>query len=206
MSTFSQSPIPPRSSAAGGLHEQRAAAHTHEHAPTPRETVKETLISIIIAFAMAFVFRSFVIEAFIIPTGSMAPTLLGAHMRFSSEESGTNWAVGPWAFADSRQQEPYGVQNFGGGPIQVHDPMTGQLLGRRDVPLRSGDRILVLKYLYALNEPDRYDVVVFKNPNNPSENYIKRLIGLPGEQIALVDGDVFVRWGSAALTNTICAA
>jgi signal peptidase I len=57
-----------------------------------------------------------------------------------------------------------------------------------------GDRILVLKSLYPFSEPNRFDVVVFKNPTNPdgeSENYIKRLAGLPGEKIWLVDGDVF---------------
>ena len=42
----------------------------------PPAQIKETITSIIIAFAMAFVFRGFVIEAFVIPTGSMAPTLL----------------------------------------------------------------------------------------------------------------------------------
>ena len=40
-------------------------------------SVRETIESIIIAFVLAFVFRAFVVEAFVIPTGSMAPTLLG---------------------------------------------------------------------------------------------------------------------------------
>ena len=47
----------------------------------PDETIKETFESIIIAFILAFVFRAYVVEAFVIPTGSMAPTLLGAHYR-----------------------------------------------------------------------------------------------------------------------------
>src|SRR5262249_52384414 len=54
----------------------------------------------------------------------------------------------------------------------------------------------VLKYLYSVQEPSRFDVVVFKNPTDPGINYIKRLIGLPGEEIALVDGDVFARPGN----------
>ncbi|MEO0631819.1 MAG: S26 family signal peptidase, partial [Planctomycetota bacterium] len=41
--------------------------------------------------------------------------------------------------------------------------------------------------------PDRYDVVVFRSPTEPDERVIKRLIGRPDEQVALVDGDVFVR-------------
>lgn len=56
----------------------------------------------------------------------------------------------------------------------------------------NGDRILVLKCLYQFQPPRRWDVVVFKNPTNPTQNYIKRLIGLPGETIEIVDGDIFV--------------
>jgi len=36
------------------------------------------------------------------------------------------------------------------------------------------------------------DVIVFRNPVNPSENYIKRLIGLPGETIEIIDGDIYI--------------
>jgi signal peptidase I len=56
----------------------------------------------------------------------------------------------------------------------------------------NGDRILVLKCLYQFSPPKRWDVVVFKNPTNPTQNYIKRLIGLPGETIEIVDGDLYV--------------
>src|SRR3954463_3482754 len=51
-------------------------------------SVKETLESILIAFILAFIFRAFVVEAFVIPTGSMAPTLLGANMRFTCTDCG----------------------------------------------------------------------------------------------------------------------
>src|SRR3954463_9318530 len=50
--------------------------------------VKETLESILIAFILAFIFRAFVVEAFVIPPGSMAPTLLGANMRFTCTNCG----------------------------------------------------------------------------------------------------------------------
>lgn len=156
-----------------------------------------------IAFVMAFVFRGFVIEAFLIPTGSMAPTMLGAHMRFQSPETGYNWTVGPW-FPPGGQPEPIQGEQGRHPPVRVTDPMTGLAqprpatssgieLQRVNVPRRSGDRIFVLKYLYSLFDPARFDVVVFKNPTNPDENFIKRLLGLPGEQVALVDGDVFAR-------------
>lgn len=165
-----------------------AANHSLGH------TVKETVTAVIIAFVMTFVFRSFVMEAFLIPTGSMAPTLLGAHMRFAGRESGYSWTVGPWdVLADGIT--PRAVQGGGpdGQPIAVHDPMTGEEVRAVDVPTRWGDRIFVFKYLYSIFDPQRFDVVVFKNPRDPSVNYIKRLVGLPGEMVALVDGDVYAR-------------
>lgn len=165
-------------------------------------SVKETVISIIIAFVVAFVFRGFVLEPFLIPTGSMAPTLMGAHMRFTGPDTGYSWPVGPWSFTDSNQQNPTSVQRdpnpASNGDIKVTDPMSREALAYRDVPARSGDRIFVLKSLYNVLNPSRFDVIVFKNPNNPQENYIKRLVGLPDEQIALVDGDVFARPAAGA--------
>src|ERR1700736_4651775 len=62
----------------------------------------------------------------------------------------------------------------------------------------SGDRVLVAKFLYDsnLSPPRRYDVVVFKFPERPIENgtpknYIKRLLGLPGELIAIFFGRLY---------------
>lgn len=156
-------------------------------------SIKETLTSVMIAFIMAFVFRGFVIEGFLIPTGSMAPTLLGKHMRFRGPDTGYDFAVGPWDYADRAGQYPLSVQ----GPdatkdIRPVDPMTHGDWSETRVPLRAGDRVFVLKYLPVLFEPSRWDVTVFKNPGT-QENYIKRLVGLPGEQLALVAGDVFTR-------------
>ncbi len=151
--------------------------------------IKETLTSLIIAFILAFLFRGFVIEGFLIPTGSMAPTLLGKHIRIQSDQSGYNWAVGPWTYADpSTRQHPLRRQVN----IEVQDPMSGIPISEPSRRLAAGDRVFVLKYLPLLQHPHRWDVVVFKNPGT-HENYIKRLVGLPGEQIAIVDGDVFAR-------------
>ncbi|MCK4871999.1 MAG: hypothetical protein KAS72_04660 [Phycisphaerales bacterium] len=158
--------------------------------PPEAESIKETLQSILIAFVLAFVFRSFVVEAFVIPTGSMAPTLLGQHIRFQSPASGFNFTVNPKDYGPGevpKSRQSITSQN------PVLDPMSGAGLVARHVPTRSGDRILVLKYIYSLFEPERFDVVVFKNPTDPPQNFIKRLIGLPNEDIWLVDGDVFVR-------------
>src|SRR6187431_1469170 len=56
-------------------------------------SIKETIESILIAFILAFIFRGFVVEAFVIPTGSMATTLLGAHMRFTCPDCGYRYDV-----------------------------------------------------------------------------------------------------------------
>ena len=60
------------------------------------------------------------------------------------------------------------------------------------MPVANGDRILVLKCIYQFIEPKRWDVIVFKNPPEPAINYIKRLIGLPGEKIQIIDGDIYI--------------
>lgn len=148
-----------------------------------RADFKETFTSIIIAFAMAFLFRGFVVEAFIIPTGSMAPTLRGQHHQFRSPEDGYDFASGPPIEA---------MQGLRGGKVRGADVNSGSDALTPFVS-RAGDRIFVMKYLYSIYDPARFDVVVFKNPTDPTINFIKRLIGLPGEQVALIDGDVFVR-------------
>ena len=45
----------------------------------PQEGIRETIEAVAIAFVLAFVFKTFEAEAFVIPTGSMAPTLYGRH-------------------------------------------------------------------------------------------------------------------------------
>jgi signal peptidase I len=56
----------------------------------------------------------------------------------------------------------------------------------------NGDRILVNKYIYTVNDPERWDVVVFKFPGNAQINYIKRLVGLPNETVRVFQGDLFI--------------
>lgn len=153
----------------------------------------DTLKSLIVAFVLAMTFRAFVTEGFVIPTGSMAPTLLGKHVRVRSEQTGFEFPMG----VDPR----WGEDRLGYRFAQAADPMLGPqypgsgTAGPDLSEIRAGDRILVHKSLYPFKDPDRFDVVVFKNPTNPNGadgNYIKRLVGLPNEAIWLVDGDVFV--------------
>jgi signal peptidase I len=154
----------------------------------PETSVKETLTSIMISFIVALVFRGFVIEGFQIPTGSMGPTLLGAHVDVHSDLTGYEWPLEPWHYIpNSRTPAP---QQPGMAPT---DPIAGTRLVADDYTKRSGDRVFVFKYLRPFYNPHRWDVTVFKVPTRTQENYIKRMVGLPGEQLAFVDGDVFTR-------------
>jgi len=55
-----------------------------------------------------------------------------------------------------------------------------------------GEYLFIEKVSYRLHEPKRGDVVVFKYPNNPNINYIKRIIGLPNETVRIEDGLVTI--------------
>lgn len=150
------------------------------------ESLKETFESVIIAFILAFVFRAYVVEAFVIPTGSMGPTLLGEHMQTVCGQCGYRFD------ADARNRP----RNTRGEALNTYIicPMCNF---PNNMPAQSrtssGDRILVHKYVYSIVEPSRWDVVVFKDPSNPSENFIKRLVGLPNEKIWIVEGNVYVQ-------------
>src|ERR1700712_2739713 len=72
---------------------EKIAPEKKEHSRS-EGNAKETIESILVAFILAFVFRAFVVEAFVIPTGSMAPTLYGAHMRFKCPDCGYQFDVG----------------------------------------------------------------------------------------------------------------
>ena len=171
--------------------------------------VKETIESILVAFILAFIFRAFIVEAFVIPTGSMAPTLLGAHLRWSCNDCGYRFDTNYNPYAHDADGNPV-IPNRsgpiprdrGGRPAdnehEVKCPNCRFDVPRSqatNVPVHYGDRILVLKYLYLFQDPQRWDVVVFKSPfDKPKyqQNYIKRLVGRPNESVVILDGDVYV--------------
>ena len=62
-----------------------------------------------------------------------------------------------------------------------------------DPVLLNNDNILIDKVSYCFNEPERYDIVVFEpSVANVSKYYIKRIIGLPGETVQIIDGFVYI--------------
>jgi len=118
------------------------AAETRD--PGRKSVFREYAEAIIIALILALFIRTFVVQAFKIPSGSMEPTLLvGDHLLVS--------------------KFIYGIRN----------PLSGEVW-------------------VSLGEPERYDVVVFKYPQKPSQDYIKRVIGLPGETVEIRDKTVYI--------------
>jgi len=104
----------------------------------------ETLRAIFWAALIALAIRSFVVEPFKIPSGSMIPTLL----------------VGDYVL----------VNKFAYG---VRLPFTGKLL----IPV---------------GEPQRGDVMVFRYPDDPSQDFIKRVVGMPGDKLEIRDRQLYV--------------
>lgn len=58
--------------------------------------------------------------------------------------------------------------------------------------LRDQDRLFINKFAYDFEKINRGDVVVFNYPRDPEKSYIKRVIGLPGDTLRIVDGHVYV--------------
>ena len=61
-----------------------------------------------------------------------------------------------------------------------------------NVTLEDGDNLIVDKLSYRFSEPERYDIIVFPYQYEENTYYIKRIIGLPGETVQIIDGYVYI--------------
>ena len=168
----------------------------------PHTSRRETFNQIVLMLIVAFTLRVFVVEAFVIPTGSMAPTLKGAHSRFACDNCGYGYDVN---FSPERSSPTeINIPRRSVNQTAVYCPNCGYRAPDADAErplIYYGDRILVLKYAYLLQNPKRWDVVVFKTPASPEihhygQAYIKRLVGTPGERIMILDGDIYAAGAS----------
>ncbi len=143
------------------------------HRPSPLRPTIEFLVVLMIGILFA---RTFAAEAYIVPTGSMAPVLLGLHRDFTCPSCGLRFALG------------MDEQGWSGRPVCPNCGMAEW----EQIPgvIGSGDRLLVQKYLFDLRAPRRWEAAVFLNPADPSQAYVKRIVGLPGESIQIQDGDI----------------
>jgi len=132
------------------------------------------------AYVLALLLKWKLLEAFVVPTGAMAPTVYGAHADVVCQNCGQEYAVSMsrWAFSRAgREAVPCACPNCGQrSEVGLHES------------IRRGDRILVEK----ISQPRRWDLMVFRYPEDRKVNYIKRLVGMPGETVEIADGDVFV--------------
>jgi len=237
-----------------------ARLRTRDVVADPLAFGRETVESIVIAFTLALLFRAFEAEAFVIPTGSMAPALMGRHKDLVCTSCGRDYRVGSSAEEDDQSQSfrdqlatktaelerARGVAADAGAPeeqrararrtieslesphgqlAQLRTRLAGKLVAAsrcpncghvmdllaetpRGVeydpryPSFNGDRILVNKFVYDFSEPRRFDVVVFRYPEDAKTNYIKRLIGLPGETVSIAGGDI---WTSRSDADPVIA-
>ncbi len=154
------------------------------------DSLRETVESIAVAFILAFLFRTFVAEAFVIPTGSMATTLMGRHKDIQCPNCRHQFQGGASDEADRTTGDVLSGVHVEkaicpncGIPIDTRDPAT--------YPSYKGDRIIVSKL--SPGGPKRWDVTVFRYPEEAGTNYIKRLVGLPGEVIKIQNGDLHSR-------------
>ena len=108
------------------------------------------------ALLIAGIIRTFAIEPFKIPSGSMKPNLLVGDFLFVSK----------WNYGYSRYSFPFGLAPFSGKIFEKN--------------------------------PERGDIIVFKLPGKKNINYVKRLLGLPGETIKVMDGEVFIKKNDSA--------
>ncbi len=135
-----------------------------------------------IGFVLALGVRATVAEAFEIPTGSMAPTLFGSHVVETCPNCRREIAIG---MVDVAAGEGRFVR-----PMDVEAECVNCGHRIRVAPISSdstGDRILVDKTV----DVERWNLAVFRKPGEPQVDYVKRMIGLPGETINWHGGEVF---------------
>lgn len=130
-------------------------------------------IGVVLVCAVA---ANVVFQSFAVPTGAMAPAIYGEHVKYACTDCGC----------------PFGVGRDAGGPPANGPacPNCGLTQAAGPHVLERGDRVLVGRF--GAKTPGRWDIFVFRNPNEPVQNYVKRIVGLPGETVELVGGNVTI--------------
>jgi len=188
--------------------------------PQPTDSAREIVETVVFVVVLVLLLKSFAAEAFVIPTGSMAQTLWGYQKDVTCPQCGLEFPVNCSGEVDPtdgrsattvtgcvcpncRQEIKFPTKTRDGEALEPPSSRPGTI---PDPGWHSGDRVLVAKFVYDLLDrlPDRLDVVVFKFPGDSTFptagpikkhvpiNYIKRLIGLPGETIGIYRGKLFV--------------
>jgi signal peptidase I len=143
-------------------------------------------LSIGAGFVGLFLFvRTAIVEPFGVPTGSMAPSLIGNHRECDCSRCGFHVKVGFPSPGGSVTEQ---FRN-------ISCPNCGQTLSLVDEQNLGGDRLLVDKNVFNIRKPRRWEMAVFRcpdtDPHELGKPYVKRVIGLPGETIRITEGDVY---------------
>lgn len=165
---------------------QKLAGDTTAPASRYGHEIRETVETVVFVLVLVSLLRMFGCEAFVIPTGSMATTLLGAHKSATCPQCGYTTTIN----ASDHVQHNFRLDS---GLCQN----CRNSLDLSRIKPSGGDRVLVSKFLYeGFKDPNRWDVVVFKVPEEnkyPDNTFIKRLIGRPGETVGVRSGDIHIK-------------
>jgi signal peptidase I len=141
------------------------------------------LNSCVLVLCLTLLVHVWGMEAFVVPTGSMAPTLAGHHRLAICPCCGLSVMVGRHpADKDGKREGTYyrgaSCPNCGHSPLPLDK-----------APEAKGDHILVNKNVFLFRRPRRWEIVVFRLFG---KIFVKRVIGLPGEWLLIDDGDVYI--------------
>ena len=64
--------------------------------------------------------------------------------------------------------------------------------GSMENTIMTGDRVFGNRLAYIFGEPKRFDIIIFRYPDDEKQLFIKRIIGLPGETVEIHDGQIFI--------------
>jgi signal peptidase I len=137
----------------------------------------QLLLLALSAIPLVLIARWTVMQTHFMPTGSSAPTLYGRHAEQVCSACGFRFAI-------SLDQTPVGMSRK---RALLTCPNCGQPQADQSVETEP-DHILVDKTTL----PKRWELMMYRNPRDPEYLFVHRLVGLPGEQIDLVHGDVFI--------------
>src|SRR6202044_1783466 len=112
----------------------------------------------------------------VVAGGSMAPGLVGEHYQVECPDCSRVFDCGAQWLPEDRR---------------ACCPSCGALVDVESAALKPGDRLLVDRTAFPSAGPRRWEIVVCPLPDSAKELCVKRVAGLPGECISLVDGDVY---------------
>jgi signal peptidase I len=147
-----------------------------------RSSIRRVVEAVVLMVIISLTCMTWFVEGLFTPirvcSGSMAPALRGPHYRFVCSKCGQAFSC------DAAVPRP--------GHWRVC-PHCGDTTGNDSLPdCQRGDRMLLIRSAYDWRQPRRWEMIVFREPCQPSHLAVKRVVGLPGESITLQAGDVYI--------------